>query len=123
MLSFFLGLLSVITVLLALFLVIVILLQRSGSNAGMGSAMAGGALDSAFGVATNSVLIRATTYGITLFFALILLGYLGTLYNAEIPERGQPAALPEISLTDVPVEDAVAPTRLDLQTQSESNDQ
>lgn len=102
MLSFLLGFLSVVTVLLALFLILVILLQKSGSNAGMGAAMAGGALDSAFGVATNSILTRTTAYGIAIFLALILLGYLGTLYNATLPERGQTLALPEFSLTDLP---------------------
>lgn len=103
MAAFFIGLFSIFLVLVSLFLVLIILLQRTGSSAGMGTAMGGGAVDSALGVSTGNVLTKGTVYATVAFFVVAFGLYLGTLANANLSARDQGPALPELSLTDTPV--------------------
>ncbi|MGF1482809.1 MAG: preprotein translocase subunit SecG [Opitutales bacterium] len=75
------ALLTLGLILVCAFMVIVILMQRASSNAGLGSALGGGAAESAFGGATSNVLIRATVTAAVIFFVLayaLHLLYLGT---------------------------------------------
>ncbi len=48
-------------------------MQRPSTNSGLGSALGGGAAESAFGGETTKVLTKWTTYGIILFFLISLL--------------------------------------------------
>jgi preprotein translocase subunit SecG len=66
--SFFASLLTFVLVCTSVFVVLVILMQRPSTNAGMGSALGGGAAESAFGSDTTKVLTRWTVYGIVTFF-------------------------------------------------------
>lgn len=70
----------------------------------MGTAMGGGSLESAFGVSTTNVLTRATSYGLIAFFLLTLGLYLGTLHNSNPVILEDGLSLPEISLTELPIE-------------------
>jgi preprotein translocase subunit SecG len=60
--------LTFILVCTGVFIILVTLMQRPSSNAGLGSALGGGAIESAFGGETTRVLTRWTIYGIALFF-------------------------------------------------------
>jgi len=73
------GLFTVILVLISIFVVLVVLMQRASSNAGMGSALGGGAAESAFGGETGNVLTKATIYGVAAFFVIALGLYLGQM--------------------------------------------
>lgn len=103
MVSFFIISLTVVLVLLSLFLLLVVLMQRSGSD--IGTAMGGGAIEGAFGVATTNVLTRATSYGLAAFFVIAFALYLVILGNTEPVMLESGVALPEISLTSLPVEE------------------
>lgn len=103
MVSFLIIFLGVVLVLLSLFLLLVILMQRSGSD--VGTAMGGGAVEGAFGAATTNILTRATSYGIAAFFVIVFGLYLIILANTTPVMLESGAALPEISLTSVPVEE------------------
>lgn len=124
MLGFILGFLTVILVFLSLFMVLVILMQRTGSGNGMGAAMGGGSVEAAFGSSTGNVLTRGTTYAAIAFFVLAFVLFLGTLYRST-PNQKMEAALPEISLTEMPAEGEVQPadTERDQEAQSEATEQ
>ncbi|MDR3274362.1 MAG: preprotein translocase subunit SecG [Puniceicoccales bacterium] len=55
------------------FIILVILMQRPSSNAGLGSALGGGVAESAFGGETTKVLTKWTIYGIAIFFITAML--------------------------------------------------
>ena len=117
MVSFLIIFFTVALVLLSLFLLLVILMQRSGSD--MGTAMGGGAVEAAFGVATTNVLTRATSYGMFAFFIIAFGVYLMILSNAKPVMLEDGAALPEFSLTDVPVESVEVPAEMELEQNAE----
>ena len=93
MISFILGFLSVLLLLVCGFCVLIVLMQRPSSNAGMGAALGGGAAEFAFGGETTSVLVRFTTYGVVCFFVIAFILYLGymakgnqtQLFGLELP--------------------------------------
>ncbi len=105
MAAFILGFFSIILVLVSLFIILIILLQRTGSGAGMGTAMGGGSLESAFGASTGNVLTRGTIYAIVAFFILAFGLYLGTLASSSPSVLESEGTLPEFSLT-TPSEEA-----------------
>ncbi len=57
--------------------ILFVLMQRPNSNAGMGSALGGATTESVFGGESTTVLTRATTIFIVLFFLLCAGLYLG----------------------------------------------
>ncbi|MEX0323381.1 MAG: preprotein translocase subunit SecG [Puniceicoccaceae bacterium] len=93
MLEIIISFLTFVLLLVSLFLVLVILMQRANSNAGMGSAFGGGVTESAFGAETTNVLVRATKWGAFAFFILALILFLlymskkanGTLEDSDLP--------------------------------------
>jgi preprotein translocase subunit SecG len=106
--SILLGILTFILILVSIFLVLVVLMQKS-KDGGIGAALGGGATEAAFGADTTNVLTQATKYSAILFFVLAFTLYLGRLY-----ERNHAAAtggaLPNISVPAVPATPApVAP--------------
>jgi preprotein translocase subunit SecG len=103
MLDIIISFLTFVTLLVSLFLVLVILMQRANSNAGMGSAFGGGVTESAFGAETTNVLVRATKWAAFAFFILSLVLFL--LYMSKKAESG-PA---EADLPDIPVVQQEAP--------------
>jgi len=101
MAGFFIGLISVFLFLVSLFIVFIVLMQRSGGDSGMGSAMGGGSVESALGPSSGNVLTRATVYATVVFFILAFVLYLVQLArsNPSVPHLNQ---LPTISLTEAP---------------------
>ena len=100
MLSIFITFLTFVLILVSFFMVLVILMQRANSNAGMGSAFGGGAAESAFGAETSNILTKATRYCAFAFFGVSLLVYILYLRQtyvaveeADLSVFGAPAAI------------------------------
>jgi len=107
MLSIFINLLLFVLIMVSLFMVIVILMQRANTNAGMGSAFGGGMAESAFGAETTTILTKATKWAAVTFFSLALVLYL--LYMARAAQAEQAvddAGLPLIATETAEVEAA-----------------
>ena len=106
MVTFLIALFSVILVLTCFFVVMLVLMQKPSSNAGMGAALGGGAAEQAFGGEATNVLTRGTIYAIIAFFLISFGLYLGSLYASGDRERDEEG---EASLRDL----QVAPTESD----------
>ncbi len=112
--SILLGILTFVLILVSVFLVLVVLAQKS-KDGGMGAALGGGAAEAAFGAETANVLTRATKYSAILFFVLAFLLYLGRIYERKtsaaaggaLPTIAVPATAPA---TTAPVTTAPAAT-------------
>lgn len=99
--SILLGILTFVLILVSIFLVLVVLAQKS-KDGGMGAALGGGAAEAAFGAETANVLTRATKYSAILFFSLAFMLYLGRIYERKtagvsggaLPTIAVPAAAP-----------------------------
>src|SRR5437867_11439708 len=72
MMSFIIGLLTVILVLDCLLLLLLILIQLPKKEAGAGVAFGGGATDALFGAGSGNALTKITRYAATVFFCLSL---------------------------------------------------
>jgi preprotein translocase subunit SecG len=99
--SIVIGILTFVLILLSLFIVLVVLAQKS-KDGGVGAALGGGAAEAAFGAETGNVLSRATINASIAFFILSFALYLGHIY-----QRKQAAAtggsLPTITVPAAPV--------------------
>jgi preprotein translocase subunit SecG len=104
MLNIVISFLTFALILVSLFMVLVILMQRANSNAGMGSAFGGGVTESAFGAETTNILTRATKWAAVAFFLISLGLYL--LYMSREGAAGQPV---DSDLPDIPVAAEPAP--------------
>ena len=83
-------------------MMLVILMQRPNTNAGMGAAFGGGVTESTFGAETTNILTRATKWSAGAFFVLAVLLY--ALYLVKI----QPAPEESIEIEVGTVEGAAA---------------
>jgi preprotein translocase subunit SecG len=81
LLSFFVGLLTVILVLDCLFLLLLILIQLPKKEAGLGQAFGSGATDALFGAGSGTALTKMTKYSAAIFFVLT---FLLAILNAQI---------------------------------------
>lgn len=114
--SILLGILTFILIIVSIFLVLVVLAQKS-KDGGMGAALGGGAAEAAFGAETANVLTRATKYSAILFFVLAFLLYLGRIYERKtggasggaLPTIAAPAAAPVTTAPVTTAPAAVAP--------------
>lgn len=97
MLDILISFLTFVLILASLFMVLVILMQRANSNAGMGSAFGGGVTESAFGAETTNILTRATKWSAVVFFLLSLVLYL--LYISQLDRASDSG---ELDLPDIP---------------------
>lgn len=100
------GFFTIVLVLLSLFLVLVVLMQRPKADSGLGAAIGGGgAAESAFGAETSNVLMRTTIVCAVLFFVLTFVLYLGNMFVIhrdvdavralpDIPGEEKPAMAP-----------------------------
>lgn len=79
----------VILFLVSLLVVLVILMQRPSANAGMGSALGGGAAESVFGGESVNVLSKLTSTLTVILFSLSFVLYLGFIAK----EKTAPKAL------------------------------
>jgi preprotein translocase subunit SecG len=117
--NFLLGFLTLALILTSLFLVLVVLMQKT-KDGGMGAALGGGATESAFGHETGNVLSKATINAAIAFFVLNFALYLGRIYEhkhasatdgllerasmpAAKPITPSPAATPPAAVSFAPV--------------------
>jgi preprotein translocase subunit SecG len=99
--SLLINILTVVLILVSLFLVLVVLMQKAKSD-GAVSAMGGSTMESTFGAESNNVLFNATRNGAIVFFVLSLALYLlhirqakhQTEADASLPKVVAPATLP-----------------------------
>lgn len=78
------GFFTVILILVSLFMVLIILMQRPRSDSGLGAALGGGgAADAAFGAETGNILSRSTIYCAIFFFVVTFALYLGNMYTSH----------------------------------------
>ena len=105
MINIFLTLGVFVLILVSLFLMLVILMQRASSSGGLGAAFGGGVADSAFGADTGNILTKATIWATVAFFTLSLLLYLGFM-STKRPEAERqlltPAAEMDQGLSESP---------------------
>lgn len=71
--SFFIGLLLTIQALTCLFLILIVLMQPSKADGGLGATFGAGATDTLFGARTGNVLTKGTIWGATILFVTSLL--------------------------------------------------
>jgi preprotein translocase subunit SecG len=77
MVEFLLIFFTAVLILISGFVVLVILMQRPSANAGLGSALGGGAAESALGAQAGDILTKITMYGCVAFFITAFGLYLG----------------------------------------------
>ena len=94
--SIVLGILTFILILVSLFLILVVLAQKS-KDGGMGAALGGGAAEAAFGADTSNVLSKSTIYAAIIFFVLAFALYLGRIYERKHADVAAGSALPAIA--------------------------
>lgn len=95
--AFLIGFFTVILVLLSLFMILIILMQRASLNSSMGATLGGGAAESAFGADTGNVLTRTTIYCVIIFFIMTLGLYLGYMYQSKHKSKLLPQIVQEKS--------------------------
>jgi len=100
--SVLLSILTFVLILVSLFLILVILMQKAKSDGGMGAAMGGGMAEATFGADTGNVLSKATINAAILFFILSFGVYLGWIFQLKHGTRTG-AALPTIAAPLKPV--------------------
>ncbi len=100
--SIVLGILTFVLILVSLFIVLVVLAQKS-KDGGMGAALGGGAAEAAFGAETGNVLSKSTIYAAVLFFVLAFALYLGRIYESKHASAAAGSALPTIAAPATPV--------------------
>lgn len=94
--SILIGIFTFILILVSLFLVLVILAQKSKNDGGMGAALGGGMAEATFGADTGNVLSKSTINAVIAFFILCFGLYLAHLHVSKSP-AADGRALPTIS--------------------------
>lgn len=104
--SIVIWLLTFVLVLLSVFLVLVVLMQKSKSDGGVGAALGGGMTEATFGADTGNVLATLTRNGAIAFFVLSFGLYLAHIYQhrsdrekVTLPTIAAPAAAPAAPAT------------------------
>ncbi|HET7536435.1 MAG TPA: preprotein translocase subunit SecG, partial [Candidatus Didemnitutus sp.] len=80
--SLLIGIFTFALILVSLFLILVVLMQKAKSDGGV-AAMGGGVAESAFGADTGNVLVGATRTAAIIFFVLSFCLYLAHIYQAK----------------------------------------
>lgn len=104
-----------VLILVSLFLVLLVLMQKAKNDGGMGAALGGGATEATFGADTGNVLTKATINSAIAFFVLSLMLYLGHIYvrNNAAAEAG--SALPDIEVPAAAMPDFAPATEAAMQ--------
>jgi preprotein translocase subunit SecG len=100
--SILLGIFTFVLILTSIFLILLVLAQKSKSDGGMGAAMGGGMAEATFGADTGNVLSKATINAAIVFFVLSFALYLGRIYERKHSNAAGDAHLPTISVTPAP---------------------
>jgi preprotein translocase subunit SecG len=80
--SLLIGILTFALVLISLFLILVVLMQKAKSDGGV-AAMGGGMAESTFGAETGNVLSKATINAAIAFFVISFALYLAHIYQSK----------------------------------------
>ena len=94
------GFLTVVLVILSIFMILLVLMQRGSANGGLGAAMGGGMAESALGAETTSVLSKWTRNTAIVFFVLTFGLYLSKLRQFEAAKAEAEGVLPTIEASD-----------------------
>ena len=81
--SLLIGILTFVLILISLFLILVVLMQRAKSDGGVGAAMGGGMAESTFGAETGNVLSKSTINAAIAFFVITFGLYLAHIYQSK----------------------------------------
>jgi preprotein translocase subunit SecG len=92
-----LGILTFLLVLVSLFMVLVILAQRTKSDGGVGAGLGGGVTEAAFGAESGNVLTTSTQVAAVAFFVLSFALFLGHIHEHHKTGGGSGSALPGAS--------------------------
>ena len=95
--SILIGIFTFVLLLVAVFLVLIVLMQKAKNDGGMGAALGGGAAEATFGADTGNVVTKATINAAVAFFVLSFLLYLGHIYQRAQASSAAQDALPAIS--------------------------
>jgi preprotein translocase subunit SecG len=93
--SLLIGIFTFALILVSLFLILVVLMQKAKADGGV-AAMGGGMAESTFGAETGNVLSKATINAAIAFFILSFGLYLAHIYQSKHRE-GADAKLPTVS--------------------------
>jgi preprotein translocase subunit SecG len=111
--SFLIAILYLLLVPLSIFLVLVVLMQKSKSDGGVGAALGGGMTEATFGAETGNMLATITRNGTIAFFVICFALYLaqisrhkgaaagGSLPTIEVPAAPAPATGSEVSVEPI----------------------
>lgn len=91
------DILTIVLVLLSLFLILVVLMQRGNANGGMGAAMGGGMAEAALGAETSSVLTKVTRNTAIVYFVMVFGLGLAYIYIHHAEKTAEENALPEFA--------------------------
>lgn len=103
--SILLGIFTFILILISIFLVLLVLMQKA-KDGGMGAALGGGMTEATFGADTDNMLSKLTINMTIAFFVLAFLLYLGHIYQRAHMDIGAGSSLPTIeapATMDAPV--------------------
>lgn len=94
--GFFIGLMLTVQVLACLFMILLVLMQPSKADGGLGAAFGSGATDTLFGARTGNILTKATVWlAAILFINSVLLGFLFSRQSSAVLDavkKAPPAA-------------------------------
>lgn len=115
-LSILIGVFTFALILVSLFLILVVLMQKS-KDGGMGAAMGGGVAEAAFGAETSNVLSKSTIRAAIAFFVISFGLYLAQVYKHKhantsgdaLPTIVAPAAAAAPAAATTPAPAAPAP--------------
>ena len=99
--SILLWILTFVLILVSLFLILIVLMQKS-KDGGMGATLGGGMAEATFGAETGNVLSRSTIYAAVIFFVLALALYMGRIYERKHASAADGKALPTIAVPAAP---------------------
>ena len=80
------ALFSFVLIILCLFTLMVVMVQKPKGDGGMGAALGGGSMEAALGAETGSLLTKITIYAVIGFFVLTFALYLGNLASKKSVE-------------------------------------
>jgi len=94
------DILTIILVLISIFLILVVLMQKGSANSGMGAAMGGGMAEAALGAETTSVLTKVTRNTSIVFFVMVFGLGLAYIRLHSAAQQAEENALPEFSASE-----------------------
>jgi preprotein translocase subunit SecG len=101
------GIFTFILILVSIFLVLVVLMQKAKSDGGV-AAMGGGAAESAFGAETGNILTGATIKAAIAFFLISFGLYLAHIYQSK-QGAGSGGELPKVTAPATTTPQAATP--------------